>query len=1056
MRRFTRSRAGGGENRLSTGRPIAPRRRDGRRAVARAADAVVESLEDRRLLAVSMVNGWTVVTLNTAVGDRAVYVSSSGTDAAGRGFTDTTPVKTLSYARGLIRDNTGDQLLLKRGDIWTGQNFGTWTKDGRSASEPVVIGTYGTGARPLVKTGASTAFNTEANGVAHIVIQGIQFYANSRDPANGTPNTTAVEGIRLPGLANDVTIEDVDISFYGTNISLGNFYGSNSDLVVRRSIVRDAYAIDPTHSNGLFVSVTNGVTVEENVFDHNGWHATVAGAGSTIFNHNVYVQVDSSNLVVRKNVFARGASHGLQARPGGIVEDNTFIDNAIGMSFGLVNGAHHPKTGGVTGTVARNTFLGGAAITEGPAAGDRGIGIQIGNILSADITDNVFAHYTAGTVKNVAIEVTIPDPDDNGYKGIGLNDLTFERNVVYDWNKGMYINPSYDPNPPDDNDHLDIVNFTFRNNDVQALATTEVLNIGSFNTTTEPFSNNQYGSAAGTPQARVSGVNQNLSTWIASNETGSSVGSVTYSDPNRSAGSYANTLGVGTTTTAYLNAAKQQSNGNWNDNRTGEALSDYVRGGFASGAAGTPAPPAAVRIDVANTGTYTDSAGRVWSADTGATGGNTLTSSYAVAGTTDDALYYTRRYNTAAPFSYALPINAGTYTLRLHFAESNTAIGVGQRVFDVSAEGTLIFDNLDIVAEVGSVQRALVKEKLINVTDGTVNLTFTNVVGDPVVSAIELVPTATFQQDNAGLVSMEAENRSNTVGQGGKTWTSVTTPTGYSGSSAMQALSNSGVLNEAAAALASSPRLDFSILFQQTGTHTVWVRALGANGSDDSIHIGLDGAIASAGQTINNITNSYNWRSVTVNVAAAGVHNLNVWMREDGVVVDKLVVAKSTTFTPTGTGPAETRWGTRIDVGNTGSYTDSNGYVWGPDTGATGGTVLDTTVSVAGTTDDELYHTRRYAPASSFSYAIGVENGTYRLRLHFAETNTSITTGQRVFDVQAEGSTVVDNLDIYSEVGSLRAYSREVTVTVTDGTFNLVFSPVVGDPVVSAFELLRV
>jgi hypothetical protein len=61
-----------------------------------------------------------------------------------------------------------------------------------------------------------------------------------------------------------------------------------------------------------------------------------------------------------------------------------------------------------------------------------------------------------------------------------------------------------------------------------------------------------------------------------------------------------------------------------------------------------------------------------------------------------------------------------------------------------------------------------------------------------------------------------------------------------------------------------------------------------------------------------------------------------------------------------------------------------------------------------------------------------------------------------VFDVTAEGSNVVNDLDIVAEVGHQRAYTRDVTVTVTDGTLNLVFAPVVGDPVLSGIELLPV
>ena len=39
------------------------------------------------------------------------------------------------------------------------------------------------------------------------------------------------------------------------------------------------------------------------------------------------------------NTFSRASDTGLEDRPGGIVENNTFIDDPVGLTFGLVNGA---------------------------------------------------------------------------------------------------------------------------------------------------------------------------------------------------------------------------------------------------------------------------------------------------------------------------------------------------------------------------------------------------------------------------------------------------------------------------------------------------------------------------------------------------------------------------------------------------------------------------------------------------------------------------------------------------------------------------------------------
>ncbi|MCP5185068.1 MAG: hypothetical protein H6993_13970, partial [Pseudomonadales bacterium] len=109
-----------------------------------------------------------------------------------------------------------------------------------------------------------------------------------------------------------------------------------------------------------------------------------------------------------------------------------------------------------------------------------------------------------------------------------------------------------------------------------------------------------------------------------------------------------------------------------------------------------------------------------------------------------------------------------------------------------------------------------------------------------------------------------------------------------------------------------SPRLDYAISFNRAGTHYVWIRGIGATGSDDSLHAGLDGVPTATADRITGFSSAVAWSRSTmdgvvafVSVPSAGTHTLNVWMREDGMVVDKIVVTSSDTYVPTGNGPAE-------------------------------------------------------------------------------------------------------------------------------------------------------
>ena len=169
-----------------------------------------------------------------------------------------------------------------------------------------------------------------------------------------------------------------------------------------------------------------------------------------------------------------------------------------------------------------------------------------------------------------------------------------------------------------------------------------------------------------------------------------------------------------------------------------------------------------------------------------------------------------------------------------------------------------------------------------------------------------------FQQDDGsdGIVSIEAENYTLNNPQGSHEWTFVTSPGSYSGTGAMQATPDSGTTQDTDYA-ANSPRLDFQVEFVKTGIHYVWIRGAGDN-AGDSCHAGLDGQEISTCDRLNSFSTFYGWHKdtidgpdATINVSTAGIHTFNIWMREDGFVIDKIVLTSNITYSPVGTGPAE-------------------------------------------------------------------------------------------------------------------------------------------------------
>jgi hypothetical protein len=138
---------------------------------------------------------------------------------------------------------------------------------------------------------------------------------------------------------------------------------------------------------------------------------------------------------------------------------------------------------------------------------------------------------------------------------------------------------------------------------------------------------------------------------------------------------------------------------------------------------------------------YTDSLGQVWSADTGFNEGTASTVAAKISGTPDPALYQSGRWNAnSVPLAYSFAVQNGKYHVNLHFAETTAAEQVkGARIFNVKLNGALVFQNVDVFAEAGA-NAALIKGADATVTAGKLVVEFDNVVQNPKVNAIEILP----------------------------------------------------------------------------------------------------------------------------------------------------------------------------------------------------------------------------------------------------------------------------------------------------------------------------
>lgn len=147
-------------------------------------------------------------------------------------------------------------------------------------------------------------------------------------------------------------------------------------------------------------------------------------------------------------------------------------------------------------------------------------------------------------------------------------------------------------------------------------------------------------------------------------------------------------------------------------------------------------------------------------------------------------------------------------------------------------------------------------------------------------------------------------------------------------------------------------------------------------------------------------------------------------------------------------------------------YVDAEGVTWMADQyyDVGGGWTNVHLDSVAGAEEDELYFSEHVWGQQwggyGFTYNIPVPNGQYEVLLKFAEIwfqatggSTGGGVGSRIFDVQLEGETVLDDYDIFADVGTMRAIDHSFHTTVSDGVMEIAFIAEHHNAKVSAIQI---
>jgi alpha-D-xyloside xylohydrolase len=157
-----------------------------------------------------------------------------------------------------------------------------------------------------------------------------------------------------------------------------------------------------------------------------------------------------------------------------------------------------------------------------------------------------------------------------------------------------------------------------------------------------------------------------------------------------------------------------------------------------------------------------------------------------------------------------------------------------------------------------------------------------------------------------GLLVFEAENFATNISpRDAHEWVLTNAVPGFSGLGYMQALPNDNENNNINWQV-TSPELDYPLNLSNTATYYVWLRCYATNNADDSIHAGMDGQTNTA-SAITLVASQYGAWSWTTNRNTAGLppptvsggvgpHTFQLWMREDGMSVDRVVLTTNANF----------------------------------------------------------------------------------------------------------------------------------------------------------------
>ncbi len=533
-------------------------------------------------------SGWTE--FNLPSNNKIIYVSQTDGNDSCNGLSSTLfaagntvncPKRTLVGAKNTLPMDQPGWLLLKRGDSWPTESLGIEHFTSGTNSEVRLIASYGaSGARPVINSinmPKNAPVNTwdAKNNVAFV---GLHIKRQ---------NDSNAQGLRWVGSGKNILVEDCYIE---KGIVFQKPSGWPLDNIkIRRNVIVDNIAPSGNLHNGIFMEGANGILIEENILDRNGYDTTDFKIlqSDTVIPYNLYIQNTNRNVVVRGNISMRSASSGVQMRAGGLLDNNLFIDNGIGVTMGATDSA--------TNKITNNVVLAGKDILIS-GGGTRlcrawGIGIDEAYSNPTEISDNIVAYSeSAWRPSNTSV---CPSIQSQGRpQGIFLSptyrNVEINNNIVYQWEYPLVMTTN--STGPTAADGIRVKDNTFiYNKGVAGVPLVRIRTVGSYDVANAfDFRDNHYYDNS-----------QNLDKWFnlsfessntplvnTINNWSQVTGELGFSVTNpQLAGSktiedYGRSIGAGSTIADFAREARRQQKGFWRREYTASYANDYFRDAF--------------------------------------------------------------------------------------------------------------------------------------------------------------------------------------------------------------------------------------------------------------------------------------------------------------------------------------------------------------------------------------------------------------------------------------------------------------------------------------------